>query len=447
MKQRVQILKKSAFPANDYFDHLFNGSLYYQHKNFERAVEEWTAAGWLKYEVPIRLKRTEGRIFCGGYLREIPFIFFLYAVYSNRASGVGAVKTDGVAKNLVFNKGRLVRAGTTRREERIGNFILKRGNLTTKKMEPLINDAKKQGKRIGRYMVERGLISEETLQEILSLQVEEIISDIFFWQKGHFYFLEKPIIREAVVNFDPLNIARIAAQRSLSVSDFRNKIPSNKIIFRASPYLEGRKEEIMKALNVNHQFVFSLIDGVRNIDQLIKFSGADEVSVINILYQLNTAGLIRQTKEVAEYEDKEFGEISKILEVFCEVFKIIYEQLFRELGKASIEIIRRSRENLKNHHKDLFLDVALETPDSLNINSILRNIAQHYPGSDQRALFMDAFSALFDNLLKELKRFLGLKLAAETFASIRAGTSNIVRFAKESELKMRLLGILNRIAQ
>jgi hypothetical protein len=250
-----------------------------------------------------------------------------------------------------------------------------------------------------------------------------------------------------VVNFDPLNIARIAAQRSLSVSDFRNKIPSNKIIFRASPYLEGRKEEIMKALNVNHQFVFSLIDGVRNIDQLIKFSGADEVSVINILYQLNTAGLIRQTKEVAEYEDKEFGEISKILEVFCEVFKIIYEQLFRELGKASIEIIRRSRENLKNHHKDLFLDVALETPDSLNINSILRNIAQHYPGSDQRALFMDAFSALFDNLLKELKRFLGLKLDAETFASIRAGTSNIVRFAKESELKMRLLGILNRIAQ
>jgi hypothetical protein len=327
-----------------------------------------------------------------------------------------------------------------------GSRLAQRGNLTAEKMESLLKDAKKQGKRIGRYMVERSLISEEALQEILSLQVEEIISDIFFWQKGHFYFLEKPIIREAVVNFDPLTIARIAAQRSLSFTDFRNKIPSNKIIFRPSPYVEGRKKEIMRGLNVNHQFVFSLVGGVRNIDQLIKFSGADEVSVINILYQLNAAGLIRQTKELAEYEDKEFTEISRILEVFCEVFKIIYGQLFKELGDASLEIIRRSRDNLKNNHRNLFIDVSLETPDRLNINSILRNIAQHYPGAGQKALFIDAFSALFDDLLKESKRFLGLKLAEETFTSIRAGTSNIVRFAEESELKMRLLGVLNRIA-
>jgi hypothetical protein len=247
----------------------------------------------------------------------------------------------------VFNKGRLVRAGTTRREERIGNFILKRGNFTSEKMTLLLDDAREQGKRIGRYLVERGLLSEDALHEILSLQVEEIISDIFFWQTGHYYFLEKSIIRETVVNYDPLNIARIAAQREFNFKDFRNKIPSNKIIFRPSPYAEDNKNDIVKGLNVNHQYVFSLIDGARNIEQMIKFSGADEVSVIHILYQLSAAGLIRQTRELAEYEDKEYAEISKIVDVFFEIYKLIYEQLFNELGIFALELVQRSIINLK----------------------------------------------------------------------------------------------------
>lgn len=447
MKRKIQILKKNAFPSHTFFQHLEKGTEYYRSKNFERAAEEWSAAKWLNYDVPVELRRLDGRIFCGGYLSEIPFLFFLYAIFSNQVSGVGAIKTKGVAKKLVFNNGKLVRAGTTRREERIGNYILKRGNFTSDKMMLLLSDAKEQGKRIGRYMVDRGLMSEEALHEILSFQVEEIISDIFFWQKGHFYFLEKPIIREAIVNYDPLNIARIAAQRGFNYNDFRNKIPSNKIIFRPSPYTEGKKDEILKGLNVNHQYIFSLIDGARNIEQLIKYSGADEVSITNILYQLTASGLIRKTREVAEYEDKEFSEVSKILEVFFEVYNLIYQHIYAELGIYVLNIIERSRAHLRNNHASIFLNVALHNPQRLTINSILKNMANHYPDSDQNALFIDAFADLFANVLAETKRYLGTHLTAQTAERIRLESTNIMRFAKDSDLKIRLLGVLNRITR
>ena len=447
MKRKIQILKKSAFPTHSFFSHLSQGTTFYQNNNFERAAEEWAAARWLKYEDPIRLKRLDGRIFCGGYIHEVPFLFFLYAIFTNGVSGVSAIKTNGVAKNLVFNKGRLVRAGTTRREERIGNYILKRGDFTSEKMTVLLKDAREQGKRIGRYMVEHGLLSEESLHEILSLQVEEIISDIFFWQTGHFYFLEKSVIHEKVVNYDPLNIARIAAQREFSFNDFRNKIPSNKIIFRPSPYAEDNKSQILKGLNVNHQFIFSLIDGARNIEQLIKFSGSDEVSAIHILYQLNAAGLIRQTKEVAEYEDKEFSEISKILDVLIEIYRTIYEQLFNELGIFALDLVHRSLLNLKNSYAKIYENVPLHTPERITNNAILKNIARYYPESNKTARFMDAFAVLFKNLIDELEKFLGEQLAAETAERIRDRSSNIVRFAKESDLKLRLLGVINRITQ
>ena len=371
----------------------------------------------------------------------------MYAIYTNAVSGVGSIKTNGIAKNLVFNKGRLVRAGTTRREERIGNYILKKSNFTADKMSVMIDSAKEQGQRIGRYLVERGLLAEDTLSEILSLQVEEIISDIFFWRTGHFYFLEKQIIQETIVNYDPLNIARIAAQRELNFKDFRNKIPSNKIIFRPSPYAAGKKDEIVKGLNVNHQFIFSLIDGARNIEQLIKFSGADEVSVIQILYQLNAAGLIRQTREVAEYEDKEFTEISKVLEVLFEVYAIIYDQMFTELGAFAGEIVRRSGANLTNSYHKFFANIPLDTPEGLNMNAILRNIASCYPDSDEKNKFIDAFGALFDNLLTEIEKYLGRPLAAATADRIRMKSSNIVRFARETDLKLQLLAVLNRITK
>lgn len=445
MKRKIQILKRTAFPSHPFFSHLLKGTEFYQSNNFERAAEEWAAAHWIHYDEPIKLKRLDGRIFCGGYIHEIPFLFFLYAIFTNAVSGVGAIKTNGVAKNLVFNKGRLVRAGTTRREERIGNYILKRSNFTADKMSVLLDRAREQGKRIGRYLVERGLLAEETLSEILSLQVEEIISDIFFWRAGHFYFLEKKIIRETIVNYDPLNIARIAAQREFNFKDFRNKLPSNKIIFRPSPYAEGKKEEIVKGLNINHQFIFSLIDGARNIEQLIKFSGTDEVSLIQILYQLNAAGLIRQTREVAEYEDKEFAEISNVLEVLLEVYTIIYDQIFIELGAFATEIIQRSRANLTNSYGKFFANIPLHTPEGLNINLILRSISGCYSNSDEKTKFIDAFAALFDNLITELEKYLGHPLASETANRIRLRTSNIVRFARETDLKLRLLGALNRI--
>ena len=447
MKRKIQILKRTAFPAHPFFSHLLKGTEFYQSNNFERAAEEWAAAHWIHYDEPIKLKRMDGRIFCGGHIHEIPFLFFLYAIYTNAVSGVGAIKTNGVAKNLVFNKGRLVRAGTTRREERIGNYILKRSNFTADKMSVMIESAKEQGKRIGRYLVERGLLAEDILSEILSLQVEEIISDIFFWRAGHFYFLEKQIIRETVVNYDPLNIARIAAQREFNFKDFRNKIPSNKIIFRPSPYAEGKKDEIAKGLNVNHQFIFSLIDGARNIEQLIKFSGTDEVSVIQILYQLNAAGLIRQTREVAEYEDKEFIEISKVLEVLFEVYAIIYDQMFAELGTFAAEIVQRSRANLTNSYDRFFANIPLHAPEGLNINAILRNIARCYPDLDEKTRFIDAFAALFDSLLTEIEKYLGRPLADATADRIRLRSSNIVRFARETDLKLRLLGVLNRITK
>jgi len=446
-KQKVQVLKRSNFASNDFFKHLLNGTHYYQSHNFERAIEEWSAAQRINFSEPIILNRINDQISCGCLLDEIPLLFFLYAVYINKVTGTSVIKTEGSAKKLLFHEGRLVRAGTSKREERIGKYLLKRGNFTPEKLDLLFSEAKKQGKKIGQYLIESSLLTTKALQEVLSLQAEEILSDIFFWQKGQIIIVEKQIPRDAVVNYHPLEIAIIAAQRGFNFTDFRNRIPNNKTIFRHSPYANGNEEDIRSSLNANHLFIFLLIDGVRNIDQLIKFSGADEVSVINILYRLNSAGLIRKTKEVAEYEDKEYLEMSKILGVLFEVYQLIISELFHELGKRGKEVVQNSINLLKRDHQKIFENIPMDEPDKMEVNSIFRNISHHFPSPDQRLMFIDAFLELYLLVFAEYNKFVGRGLANETADKIGRSISDIERFATNSSYKNRLLEVLNTISK
>ena len=447
IKQKIHLLKRTSFPSHSFFDHLLRGTEYYRLQNFERAAEEWGAAGWLNYETPINIRRDRDRIFLGGFISEVPFLFFLYAVYANKANGVGAIKANGISKNLIFQDGRLIRAATNRKEERIGNIIIQRESLTPTTLDMLVDDAAEQGKKIGQYLVEKGLLSLDALQEILSQQMEQILVDIILWQRGYFYFLERPIGKELIVNYDPLNLARVATDKGLSLEEFRSKIPNRKLIFRPSPYAETRQEKIQQRLTDTHKFIFSLIDGTRNIEQLARFSGIDENSVIEILHQLNSAGMIRQSQEIIEYEDKLYNEISNILETLLEIYSYLLHLLIAELGRRSRDVVRRALITLNKDHKAMFADIPLENPDRVRKEVVLKNMAHYYPEPAQRYLFIEAFCELIGNLRAEIHRYLGGKLASDATVKIQTEIKNIERYAKETAMRSHLLETFDRLSE
>jgi hypothetical protein len=447
MKRKIHLLQRNSFPAHAFFDHLLRGTEYYHSKDFELAAEEWGAAEWLNYDTPINLKRQQGRIFCGGFIREIPFLFFLYAVYSSKADGIGAIKTDGVSKNLVFNEGRLVRAATTARKERIGNFIVQRESLTPAALNMLVNDAKKQGKLIGQLLVEKGVLSRGALQELLLHQIEQILVDIFQWRHGYFYFFERPVSRDFIVNFDPLNLTRVATYKGFSFSRFRAKIPSMKMIFRPSPYAQLNRKEVLRRLPDRHKFVFSLIDGTRSIEQIARFSGIDSDSALKILYRLNAAGMIKQSLEIIEYEDRRYNEISKLLDTLLEIYAYMAHMLALELGTKAKAVIRGSKAVLAGTYGSRFADIPWESPELVTRETILGAIAQYSPDLNQSADFIDAFCDLFAHLRLETGRFLGPRFVRKAAEKIENEKKNIERYAKETALRSRLIEAFEKLAR
>jgi hypothetical protein len=438
MKRRIHLIKKNSFPAHSFFDHLLRGTEHYRNKKFELAAEEWGAAEWLNYDTPVNLRRQDGRIFCGGFLQEVPFLFFLYAVYASKANGIGAIKTNGVCKNLVFNEGRLIRAATTVRKERIGNFIVNRQRLSPATLDMLVADAKKQGKRIGRFLVEKGVLSRDALQELLLLQNDQILIDILQWQHGYFYFVERPIASEFIVNYGPLNLARAATYTGFSFSQFRDRIPSMKTIFRPAPYAKLNSEKVLQKLPDKHKFIFSLIDGTRNIEQIARFAGISEPSALQILYHLNAAGMIRQTLEIIEYEDRQFNEITKLLDTLLEIYGFLSQLLIRELGTKAKDVIGRSKKDLAHNYDGMFAGIPWENPDRVTREMILGNIARYCPDPKRRGLFIEAFGDLFDNFRLETHKYLGSQLARETTVKIRDEIKNVLRYAAQTPLRGQL---------
>ncbi|MEJ2067644.1 MAG: hypothetical protein P8Y09_06800, partial [Deltaproteobacteria bacterium] len=357
-----------------------------------------------------------------------------------------AVVSRHAQKEIFFKEGWIVSARTTQSEERLGNFLLQRELITSSDLEDMVHRAKEGEVRLGTFLVKAGLLTGKELHELLDFQVKEILSDLFSWRVGEFYYEKQAVGEEdVVVSYTPLDIALIAARRGLDFATFRRMIPHNKIIFRIPPYVERDKAKILDELDANERFIFSLIDGNRNVAQLIKFSGDEEMSVINILYRLVLMGLIKKSRDIGTYEDKEYGEVTRFLRTFIEVFRLVVDDLRKELGKRTKGVLTKAMEQLTKDHSKLFDGVVLDKDQPLDENKILKNISLYYPNASDRLVFIDGFYTLITNILSEMANLLGLPLTKRIVADIGKVRWDIYRFYTDSPTKRRVLEAFDKI--
>jgi hypothetical protein len=443
--QDFQPLQSTDFPDTKFFQHLSKGTTFFQNKEFEKAISEWQEAAKRRPNSEELPMVSELAAFRSG-LDDIPLLGLLYTLFSGSQTGVAVVVSSYAQKEILFKEGWIVSARTTKSEERLGNFLLQRELISSSNLEEMAARAKEDGVRLGTFLVKAGLLTGKELHELLDFQVKEILSELFSWKDGEFYFEKQAVGEEDVVaSYTPLDIALFSAGRGLDFSTFRRMIPNNKIIFRVPTYIERDRKRIMEDLDANERFIFSLIDGNRNVAQLIKFSGDDEISVINILYRLVLMGMIKKSRDIGTYEDKEFGEVARFLRTFVEVFRLVLDDLRKELGIRTKGIVKKAMEQLTKDYDKLFSGVALDKDLPLDENKILKNISTHYPNPSDRLIFIDGFYVLITNILAEMAHLLGLPLTKRVVTDIGKVRWDIYRFYTDSPIKRKVLEAFDKI--
>ena len=94
----------------------------------------------------------------------------------------------------------------------------------------------KKKQALGKYLVENGKISVEILKELLQKQTENIIFNLFLWEKGDFEYKDARLKIDGMI-IVKLNVVKVileALRRIDEMSIFKKQIPSDKIILKLS---------------------------------------------------------------------------------------------------------------------------------------------------------------------------------------------------------------------
>lgn len=440
-----QTFPKPDLAATEFFLHLAAGSRFFRDREFDKAIREWEEAAKMRPDGESAL-RLLGSVSYQGNLRDVPLLGLLYALSSNAKTGVAIIRRDQLHKEVFFKEGWICSARTNRFEERLGNFLVKRGVVSHSQLEHFALQASKKGVKLGRYLVENGVLQRRELYQLLDFQIKEILCDLFTWGEGEFYFVEKELAEDDVIaSYTPLDIALYAARRALDLSTFRKIAPNNKVIFQIPPYIEAAKEKIMEELDANEKFIFSLIDGRRNIDQLIKFSGDDEAFAITIIHRLLLMGLIVKSRDIGTYEDAEYEEVSRVLKILFEIFGLAMGELQKEVGSMAEEILSRAKKKLRDGLDRIFQGISPDGDPTIDTNKVLKNISVHYPTPSSRLIFIEAFEGLLSGILNEIKGILGIPLTKKVISAIVKTREDVRRFYPDSPAKKKLLESLDRL--
>lgn len=141
----ILTLRSGDFPASQFFQHLSNGTRFFQNKEYEQAIGEWQEAAKLRPDF-VGMKGLSQAASFRSTLDDVPLIGLLYALFANAQTGVATVRSDDAVKEVFFKEGWIVSARTSKSEERLGNFLLRKGLFTATNLDEIAAQARQSGK-------------------------------------------------------------------------------------------------------------------------------------------------------------------------------------------------------------------------------------------------------------------------------------------------------------
>jgi tetratricopeptide (TPR) repeat protein len=134
-----------------------------------------------------------------------------------------------------------------------------------------------------------GTLSRTELEDYMRLQIEEAVYYLFTWTSGTFNFEAgvRPEREDFLVRISPEALLLEGARRVDEWSLIEKKIPSFDLIFSVD---QQHIAQSTPTLSAEQQRLLPLIDGTRDVRQLIDESGLVEFEVGKALFGLITAG-------------------------------------------------------------------------------------------------------------------------------------------------------------
>ena len=225
-----------------------------------------------------------------GSLKEASLPDVIQLLFLGRRTGCLALADQHNFGTIYLDEGQIVYAAIVNRRDRLGDILLRKGRISAEQLQKAIEaqDDDRQHK-LGEILVGLGILDRAELEEYMRLQIEEAVYYLFTWTSGTFNFEAgvRPEREDFLVRISPEALLLEGARRVDEWSLIEKKTPSFDLIFSVD---HQHISQSAPTLSPEQQRLLPLIDGTRDVRQLIDESGMVEFEVGKALFGLITAG-------------------------------------------------------------------------------------------------------------------------------------------------------------
>lgn len=104
-----------------------------------------------------------------------------------RLTGKLQLKTESNSARIYFESGNIIFAEITNNPTQLGRYLIEKGLISEAQLDRVLQK-KPKSKRLGKVLVANGLIEKATLQTAIETQIKEVVYEVVRWRDGWFTF-------------------------------------------------------------------------------------------------------------------------------------------------------------------------------------------------------------------------------------------------------------------
>lgn len=218
---------------------------------------------------------------------------------------------------LTFDQGALKGSRSDSESDRIGEVMVRSGTITRDALDGVLADPSPD-KRFGERCVERGLIDQAKLFEMLQKQAESVFYAGMLVSEGRYAFVLPSDVevdmRSATFHLPITGLLMEGVQRIDEMALFRDKIPHSQLC--PAPLAPAGERK----LDDNARKVLELCDGALTIEDIARLSGLGEFLATKAVYHLLQAKLVALRSAPKLNPEQVTKLVSRFNEVMQDIF-------------------------------------------------------------------------------------------------------------------------------
>lgn len=249
------------------------------------------------------LASTAMREVLSGDLAFVQLPEVLQMLQMQRQTGVMRVVSGKRSANVYLRDGALDLACATGENEefKLGRYFVEMGVLKRADVDGAVQEAMKRGVRLGDQLVDSQKASDAERRQALVKQSSEVLYDIVRWPHGRFWFGRDPHSSEAEHAKLGLAMAPLVLEGFRRVDEWRameKTIAWDDVVVVDEAALEQVGEKLEKA----ERKLLAVIDGRKNVNQIVDDSELPRFDALKIVYQLLSSRVLRSIQRARPSE-------------------------------------------------------------------------------------------------------------------------------------------------